>query len=274
MVRRLRRLPPAPGRAHGLQVKAPDPFTAQDHVGSMACVFDGSPGPKCERSTGPFRVLIVDDHELQRVGTRQVLETTDDIVVVAEAANGEAAVATAAEVRPDIVLVDIRLPDRSGIDVARELAVHHRTTRVVILSAYDDDRLVRGALEAGAVGYLLKTMPRQELIGAVRAAGRGGTVLDPSVSERWNQVSRSPNVATSTLLARRERQIVALVGEGLSNKAIATHLSLSVRTVEGHMNHVFAKLGFETRTELVRFSLTSGISYPDQRETFPTPSEH
>ncbi len=113
------------------------------------------------------------------------------------------------------------------------------------------------------VGYLLKTMPRKELIGAVRAAGQGDTVLDPAVSERWNQVSRSPNVTTSTLLTRRERQIVALVGEGLSNKAIATHLSLSVRTVEGHMNHVFAKLGFETRTELVRFSLTNGISYPD-----------
>jgi DNA-binding NarL/FixJ family response regulator len=109
-------------------------------------------------------------------------------------------------------------------------------------------------------GYLLKTMPRKDLIGAVRAAGRGATVLDPGVAERWEYVSRSPNVATSTLLTLRERQIVALVGEGLANKAIAAHLGLSVRTVEGHMNHVFAKLGLEARTELVRFALTNGLS--------------
>jgi DNA-binding NarL/FixJ family response regulator len=204
--------------------------------------------------------MIVDDHEVQRVGTRQVLETADHIVVVGEADGGNAAVAMAEVVHPDLALVDIRLPDRSGIDVARELAVHHRATRVVILSAYDDDQFVRGALEAGVAGYLLKTMPRKDLIGAVRAAGQGETVLDPAVSKRWEHVSQSPNVATSTLLTVRERQIVALVGEGLANKAIATHLHLSVRTVEGHMNHVFTKLGLDTRTELVRFALTAGLS--------------
>ena len=207
-----------------------------------------------------LRVLIVDDHEVQRVGTRQVLETSDDIVVVGEASDGNAAVTLAGQVKPDIALVDIRLPDRSGIDVARELAVHHRSTRVVLLSAYDDDALVRGALEAGVAGYLLKTMPRMDLIGAVRAAGQGETVLDPVVAERWAHVSRSPNVAHSSLLTLRERQIVALVGEGLANKAIAAHLGLSVRTVEGHVNHIFAKLGLEARTELVRFALTNGIA--------------
>jgi DNA-binding NarL/FixJ family response regulator len=208
----------------------------------------------------PLRVLLVDDHEVQRVGTRQVLETADDIVIVGEASGGNAAVALTGEVCPDVALVDIRLPDRSGIDVARELAIHHRSTRVVILSAYDDDSLVRGALEAGVAGYLLKTMPRQDLIGAVRAAGQGSTVVDPAVSERWDSVRRSPNVAISTILTLRERQIVALVGEGLANKAIAAHLGLSVRTVEGHMNHVFAKLGLATRTELVRFALTNALS--------------
>jgi DNA-binding NarL/FixJ family response regulator len=207
-----------------------------------------------------LRVLIVDDHEVQRVGTRQVLETSDDIVVVGEAADGNAAVILAGQVQPDIALMDIRLPDRSGIDVARELAVHHRSTRVVLLSAYDDDSLVRGALEAGVTGYLLKTMPRMDLIGAVRAAGQGATVLDPIIAERWDYVSRSPNVAHSSLLTLRERQIVALVGEGLANKAIAAHLGLSVRTVEGHMNHIFAKLGLEARPELVRFALTNGIA--------------
>jgi DNA-binding NarL/FixJ family response regulator len=137
---------------------------------------------------------------------------------------------------------------------------------VVILSAYDDDGLVRGALEAGVSGYLLKTLPRMELIRAIRAAGHGMTVLDPAVSQRWNHVRTCENVAISTQLTLRERQIVALVGEGLANKAIAAHLGVSVRTVEGHMNHIFAKIGRETRTELVRFALTNGLASPDSSD--------
>ena len=226
----------------------------------MKCVFDGTARSHRRRSDRPLRVLVVDDHEVQRVGTKEVLETDDDIVVVAEAGGGNAAVDLTREVRPDIALVDVRLPDRSGIDVARELAFHHRATRVVILSAYDDDNYVRGALEAGVAGYLLKTLPREDLIGAIHAVGSGETVLDPSVSARWEELRESENVATSAQLTLRERQIVALVGEGLSNKSIATHLGVSVRTVEGHMNHIFAKLGLEARTELVRFALTNGLS--------------
>jgi len=229
----------------------------------MSNVSDSPAATACDGTADRVRVLIVDDHEVQRVGMRQVLETTDDIVVVGEAADGNAAVALAAKIHPDIALVDIRLPDRSGIDVARELAVHDRSTRVLILSAYDDDGLVRGALEAGVSGYLLKTLPRRDLIGAIRAARQGETVLDPAVAERWEYVSRSPNVATSNVLTFRERQIVALVGEGLANKAIAAHLELSVRTVEGHMNHIFAKLRLEARTELVRFALTNDPSFSE-----------
>jgi DNA-binding NarL/FixJ family response regulator len=226
----------------------------------MAFVADGSTGKSMELTDRRLRVLVVDDHEVQRVGTRQVLETAEDIVVVAEAGGGNDAVALVGEVNPDIALLDIRLPDRNGLDVARELAVHHRGTRVVILSAYDDDSSVRGALEAGVVGYLLKTMPREQLITAVRAAGQGDTVVDPAVLERWEFVSHSQNVAASVHLTPRERQIVALVGEGKSNRAIGAHLGVSVRTVEGHLNHVFSKMGMEGRTELVRFAVTSGRS--------------
>lgn len=235
----------------------------------MNQVFDGSAGALPVRQDDQLRVLIVDDHEVQRVGTRQVLETADDIVVVGEASDGKEALTLAREMRPDIALIDIRLPDRNGIDVAHELAVHHRSTRVVILSAYDDDSLVRGALEAGVAGYLLKTLPRKELVKAVRAAGLGVTVLDPAVSARWDQVRKHENVASSAHLTLRERQIVALVGEGLSNKAVAARLGVSVRTVEGHLNHVFAKLGLEARTELVRFALTKGVSVPDGEESDP-----
>jgi len=226
----------------------------------MGQVFNGSAGSV--RDQGPLRVLLVDDHEVQRIGTRQVLETTDDIVVVGEAGDGGEAVAVARAVRPDVALVDIRLPDGSGIDVARELAVRQRATRVVILSAYDDDNLLRSAQDAGVAGYLLKTMPRQDLIGAVRAAGRGDKAIDPAVAERWDDARRSRDVADEAHLTRRERQIIALVAEGLSNRSVAAHLGLSFRTVEGHLNHVFAKLGLEGRTELVRFALTNGLSTP------------
>jgi DNA-binding NarL/FixJ family response regulator len=223
-------------------------------------MLDGTAAPATtDTSSVPLRVLIVDDHEVQRVGTRQVLETTDDIVVVAEAADGNTALALTGQIHPDIALVDIRLPDRNGIDVARELAVHYGDTRVVILSAYDDDSSVRGALEAGVAGYLLKTLPRAELIRAIRAAGLGITVLDPAVSDRWDVARRSQEVALAARLTIRERQIVALVGEGRSNRAIADHLDVSVRTVEGHLNHVFAKVGVGGRTELVRFALTDGL---------------
>jgi len=233
----------------------------------MSFVADGSTARTMGVTDRRLRVLVVDDHEVQRVGTRQVLETAEDIVVVAEASGGNDAVALAGEVNPDIALLDIRLPDRNGIDVARELAVHHRGTRVVILSAYDDDSSVRGALEAGVVGYLLKTMPREQLINAVRAAGHGDTVLDPAVSERWELVSHSQNVAAAVHLTPRERQIVALVGEGMSNRAIGAHLGVSVRTVEGHLNHVFSKMGMEGRTELVRFAVTNGQSVSDSSTT-------
>src|SRR5450432_872216 len=126
-----------------------------------------------------LRVLVVDDHAVVRTGTRQVLETSDDITVVGEAGDGLGALALIERLEPDVLLVDVGLADESGIDVARQVITTHPDVRVVMLSAHDDDELVRDAWEAGVAGYLLKTMPRDELIGAVRAAGRGSRVLDP-----------------------------------------------------------------------------------------------
>ncbi len=129
-------------------------------------------------SDGPLRVVVIDDHEVLRAGTRPVLETTADIVVVGEAESWDAALILIDQQRPDVALVDIQLSGRNGIDLARQLSVDHPGTRVVILSAYDDDAFIRRAFEAGVAGYLLKTMPRDELINAIRAVGMGTTVLD------------------------------------------------------------------------------------------------
>jgi DNA-binding NarL/FixJ family response regulator len=210
-------------------------------------------------SDGPLRVVVIDDHEVLRAGTRQVLETTPDIVVVGEAESWDAALALIDLQRPDVALVDIQLSGRNGIDLARQLLVDHPETRVVILSAYDDDAFIRRAFEAGVAGYLLKTMPRDELINAIRAVGMGTTVLDPAVSARLAGANSLIEVAGAPRLTLREQEVVALVADGLSNKAIAIRLGVSTRTVEGHVNHVFTKLDLESRTELVRYVLTNGL---------------
>jgi DNA-binding NarL/FixJ family response regulator len=204
-------------------------------------------------------VVVVDDHEVLRAGTRQVLETTEDIVVVGEADTWDSALALVDRHRPDVALVDIQLSGDNGIDLARQLSSDHPEIRVVILSAYDDDAFIRRAFEAGVAGYLLKTMPREDLINAVRAVGKGTTVLDPAVSTRLAGATASTEILGAPRLTLREQQVVTLVAEGLSNKAIAIRLGVSTRTVEGHVNHVFTKLALESRTELVRYVLTNGL---------------
>jgi DNA-binding NarL/FixJ family response regulator len=210
-------------------------------------------------SNGPLRVVVIDDHEVLRAGTRQVLETTEDIVVVGEADTWDSALDVIDRHRPDVALVDIQLSGRNGIDLARQLSNDHPSTRVVILSAHDDDAFVRRAFEAGVAGYLLKTMPRDELINAVRAVGMGTTVLDPALSSRLAGANSLTEPTGGPRLTLREQEVVTLVADGLSNKAIAIRLGVSTRTVEGHVNHVFTKLDLESRTELVRYVLTNGL---------------
>jgi two-component system, NarL family, response regulator DevR len=208
-----------------------------------------------------LRVVVVDDHEVLRTGTRQVLETVEDIAVVGEAGDARTALGMTEELEPDVVLLDVRLPDMDGIELATKLASAHPGACVVILSAFDDDEYVRAALSAGVSGYLLKSMPGAELIAAVRAAALGTMVLDPTLSARLargpSRLSLQEDPARLTL---REREIVRLVAEGLSNKAIAGRLGVSVRTVEGHLNHVFSKLGLSSRTELVRYALAHDLA--------------
>lgn len=192
-------------------------------------------------------MVIADDHAVLRAGTRQILELAGGFDVVAEAGDGQEALDRCAETDPDVVLVDLRMPGPSGLEVAARLAAGRHAPAVVVLSAYDDDAYVRAALAGGVTGYLLKTMPAAELVQAVRSAAAGTTVLDPSISLR---LAVPAGVGGPDGLTWRERQVVALVAEGLANKAIAARLHISTRTVEGHLNHVFAKLGVSTRTEL------------------------
>ncbi len=189
-----------------------------------------------------------------------MLETSQDIVVVGEAHDGGSTLASVETLQPDVLLIDMRLAEQNGIDVARRLHVTHPHVRVVVLSAYDDDDLVRAAFEVGVTGYLLKTMPRDDLIGAVKAAGQGTTVLDPVLSSRLAGTPESLSPLSGSRLTWRERETVEFVAEGLSNRAIAVRMGVSVRTIEGHLNHAFAKLGVESRTELVRLVLMRGLT--------------
>jgi DNA-binding NarL/FixJ family response regulator len=208
------------------------------------------------------RVAIVDDHALLRAGTRQILDAHERIEVVGEAQDAAGALTLVADTGPDVVLVDIRLPDGNGIDVARRLVADHPATAVVILSAYDDDHYVEAALSAGVSGYLLKTMPGDELTRSVLAAHGGTTVLDPTLVARLARPRTAPPPDPARL-TWREREVAGLVAEGLPNKTIAARLEISARTVEAHLNHVFSKLGISSRTELVRFVLSHGLAGPE-----------
>lgn len=216
-----------------------------------------------------YRTVIVDDHELLRAGTRGILEAVTGFTVVGEAADAESARRVVADTAPDLVIADIRLPTVNGIDLAAELVDDHPGLVVVILSAYDDEHYVRAALAAGVSGYLLKTMPSHELVAALREACSGaGRVAGPPTGAGEKDVTAA-GTDTGEQLTQREAEVVALVARGMSNKAIAQQLSISPRTVEGHLNHVFDKLGVLSRTELVHYALANRPVVRDAPVTGP-----
>ena len=207
-----------------------------------------------------LRVLIAEDHTLVREGTRRILEQDPGIEIVAEAADGIEAVDKSRALQPDVVILDIRMPGLTGIEATRRIRAALPATRVLIVSAYDDDLYVQEALGAGASGYLLKTAPSRELLNAVRAVGEGATVLQDEVSRRLLQARREHGPE----LSERELEIVRLLARGHANKEIARELGISPRTVEGHVNNVFAKLGVSSRVELVLSAMRQHLVTLDQ----------
>ncbi|SFG89147.1 response regulator [Streptomyces mirabilis] len=203
-------------------------------------------------------LLIVDDHPVVRDGLRGMFESAPGFTVLGEAANGVEAVALATSLDPDVVLMDLRMPGGNGVEAIAELGRRGARAKVLVLTTYDTDSDTLPAIEAGATGYLLKDAPREELFTAVRAAAQGRTVLSPAVASRLISAVRGP-ASTQDSLSAREREVLALVAKGTSNREIARVLFISEATVKTHLTHLYAKLGVNDRAAAVAVAYDRGI---------------
>jgi two-component system response regulator DevR len=198
------------------------------------------------------RVLLVDDHEVVRRGLRDLLDTEDDVEVVGEAGSVDEAMVRARAARPDVAVIDMRLPDGDGLELCRQLRALPEPPRCLVLTAFDDEQALIGAINAGASGYLLKQVRGQDLVNAVREVAAGGSLLDPittsRVLDRLRQTSKEEPDELAAL-TERERKVLELIGEGLTNRQIAERLFLAEKTVKNYVTSVLAKLGFERRTQ-------------------------
>jgi DNA-binding NarL/FixJ family response regulator len=212
-----------------------------------------------------IRVIIADDHAVVREGTRHILEQEADIQVVGEARDGAEAVALAESLKPDVAIVDISMPVLSGIEATERIKASRPATAVLILTSYDDDRYVFALLQAGAAGYLLKDVPSEEVVRAVRSVYAGEPVLHPAIARkvlaRFAAEAQGGYAVRDgeRLLTDRELDILRLAACGLSNADIAIRLNVSMRTVQAHLTQVFNKLGVGSRTEAVIGGLRRGI---------------
>ncbi len=206
----------------------------------------------------PISVVLIDDHQILRDALRAFVAECDDIDVVGEAASAEEGVAVVALLRPDVVVLDIRLPGRSGLDAAREIRRHVPDSRILVLTAYDSPQYVRSIIEVGAYGYLLKSVARQDVVDAIRAVARGETVLHAAVGQSVVQAFRQRGAGQPASLTIRETEVLQLLGEGKRNRDIAADLHVENSTVESHVRGILRKLDATNRTQAVRKARQQG----------------
>lgn len=196
-----------------------------------------------------IEVLLVDDHEVVRRGLRELLGDEPDIEVVAEASGADEALAVAMHLEPDVAVVDVRLGDGDGVALCRELRSKPNPPRCLVLTAFDDEEAMVGAIMAGAAGYLLKQVRGQDVVNAVREVAAGRSLLDPVTTARVLDKIRGRSEDTLSQLTERERSVLELIGDGLSNREIAERLFLAEKTVKNYVTAVLAKLGMQRRTQ-------------------------
>jgi two-component system response regulator NreC len=211
-----------------------------------------------------IKILLADDHKIVRDGLRTLIESEPDMKVIAEAKNGREAVKLTKNAVPDIVIMDITMPDINGMDATRAILEDAPTAKVIALSMHSDKRFVLGMLDAGASGFLMKDSAFDELARAIRAVVANQVYLSPKIAEivvrRYINESASDERSAFTDLTMREREILQLLSEGFSAKKIASHLNLSVKTIETHRSNIQNKLGINSMSELVKYALREGLT--------------
>jgi DNA-binding NarL/FixJ family response regulator len=207
-----------------------------------------------------IRILIADDHPVVRDGLAAMLGTQPDFEVVATAANGQEAVRLAAELRPDVVLLDLEMPELDGVEALARLRAASPAVRALVFTAFDTDERILSAVRAGAQGYLLKGAPREELFRAIRVVSQGGSLLQPVVASKLLQrMARPGGEEAPATLTSREVEVLRLLAQGRANKEIAADLVISERTVKFHVSAILSKLGAGNRTEAVRLAVQRGL---------------
>jgi len=224
---------------------------------------------------GMIRVLVADDHPLIRHGIRAVMDTEPDMTVVGEAGDGQAAVDLARQLNPDVILLDLVMPGKGGVEAIREIRRDNPEARILVVSGYDTDDLVFPAIEAGAVGYMLKDISPTELLAAVREVYEGKSALHPQIALKLvhRLSTASGQEPEGEALTKRELQVLTWVAQGLSNQEIADELWISERTVGVHVSNILHKLHVENRTQAALYAVESGLVEPSIDTTPPPPAD-